>query len=201
MMLLAMLCSDLCIYVFISMIYSWILVLTRLYAWFHVLPCLCAKFLHVYMYVSMPICLDLSFHMPMCLDLSSLHALCYLPCTCVLHVMFMCLGLDLVCHVMYYCSLFVPFIAFSCVLAYWFEPDLDPMVFAIVLTPWPTSKGLDHPFCMSMLACLLLCFMLVLASLVLGFTTLDALSGFVVMRLHLTPMRPCLDITIWEASP
>ena len=178
MMLLATPCLDLCVYVFISMIYSWILVFTRLYAWFHVLPCLCAKFLHVYMYVSMPICLDLSFHMPMCLDLSSLHDLCYLPC-----------------------SLFVPFIAFSCVLAYWFEPDLDPMVFAIVLTPWPTSKGLDRPFCMSMLACLLLCFMLVLASLVLGFTTLDALSGFVVMRLHLTPMRPCLDITIWKASP
>ena len=177
-MLLAMSCSDLCVYLFISMIYSWILVFTRLYIWFHVLPCLCAKFLHVYMYVSMPICLDLSFHIPMCLDLSSLHDLCYLPC-----------------------SLFVPFIAFSCVLAYWFEPDLDPMVFAIVLTPWPTSKGLDRPFWMPMLACLLLCFMLVLASLVLGFTTLDALSGFVVMRLHLTPMRPCLDITIWEASP
>ena len=27
------------------------------------------------------------------------------------------LGLDLVCHAMCYCSLFIPFIAFSCVLA------------------------------------------------------------------------------------
>ena len=27
------------------------------------------------------------------------------------------------------------------------------MVFIIVHTPWPISKGLDHPFCMSMLAC------------------------------------------------
>ena len=69
MMLSAMPCLDLHVYVFISMIYGWILVFTRLYAWIHVLPCLCAKFLHVYMYVSIPICLDLYFHMPMCLDL------------------------------------------------------------------------------------------------------------------------------------
>ena len=45
-------------------------------------------------------------------------------------------------------------------------------------------------------ACLLLYFMLVLSSLVLGFAMLDALSGFVVVWLHPTPMRPCLDITI-----
>ena len=50
-------------------------------------------------------------------------------------------------------------------------------------------------------ACLLLCFMLVLASRVLGFATLDTLSGFMVMWLHLTPMRPCLDVTTWNASP
>ena len=55
--------------------------------------------------------------------------------------------------------------------------------------------------CMSMLACLLLCFMLVIASLVLGFATLDALSEFVVLWLHLMPMRPCLDVTIWDVSP
>ena len=50
-------------------------------------------------------------------------------------------------------------------------------------------------------ACLLLCFMLVLASRVLGFATLDTLSGFMVVWLHLTPMRPCLDVTTWDASP
>ena len=44
--------------------------------------------------------------------------------------------------------------------------------------------------------CLLLCFMLVLAFLVLGFATFDALSGFVVMWLHLMPMRSCLDVTL-----
>ena len=50
-------------------------------------------------------------------------------------------------------------------------------------------------------ACLLLCFMLVLASLVVDFATLDTLSGFVVVWLHSTPMRPCLDATTWDASP
>ena len=44
-------------------------------------------------------------------------------------------------------------------------------------------------------------FMLVLASLVLGFAMLDALSGFVVVWLHSTPMRSHLDVTIWDALP
>ena len=50
-------------------------------------------------------------------------------------------------------------------------------------------------------ACLLLCFMLMLASLVLGFATLDALNWFMVVWLRPMPMRPCLDVTIWGASP
>ena len=40
-----------------------------------------------------------------------------------------------------------------------------------------------------------------LASLVLGFAMLDSLSGFVVVWLHSTPVRPCLDVTIWDTSP
>ena len=43
--------------------------------------------------------------------------------------------------------------------------------------------------------------MLLLASLVLGFATFDTLSGFVVVWLHPTPIRPCLDVTTWDASP
>ena len=88
----------------------------------------------------------------------------------------------------------------SYVLAYWFGPNLDPMVFVTVRMPWPISKGLDHPY-LHVYACLLPCFILVIASLVLGFATLDALSGFVVVWLHPTPVRPCLDVTIWDASP
>ena len=68
------------------------------------------------MHVSMPICLDLCFHMPMRLDLCSLHALCYLPCDCALHAMFVCLDLDYVCHAMCYCS---PFVALSFFLVFW----------------------------------------------------------------------------------
>ena len=49
-------------------------------------------------------------------------------------------------------------------------------------------------------ACLLLCFMLVLASLVLGFAMLNAFHRLDLVWLHPTPMRPCLDVTIWEAS-
>ena len=74
------------------------------------------------------------------------------------------------------------------------------MVIVIIRTPWPISKGLDNPY-LYVYACLLLCFMLVLASLVLGFAMLDTISGFMVVRLHPTPMRPCLDVTIWDASP
>ena len=73
------------------------------------------------------------------------------------------------------------------------------MVFVIVHTLWPISKGLDHPY-LHVCACLLLCFMLVLASLVLGFATFDALGGYVVVWLRPTPRRPCLDETTWEAS-
>ena len=43
--------------------------------------------------------------------------------------------------------------------------------------------------------------MLVLASLVLGFATFDTLSVSVVVWLRLTPMCPCLSVTIWNVSP
>ena len=95
---------------------------------------------------------------------------------------------------------FLSIVSLYCVLAYWFGSDLDPMVLVIISTPWPISKGLNHSICMSMLACLLICFMLVLASLVLGFAMLNALSGFVVVWLRPTPMRPCLGVTTSEAS-
>ena len=149
-----------------------------LYVEIGVLTCLCAR-------IHIPYMLYTIFHV----------LLCSMLC--------LCLNLGYVCHAMCYCTSFVPFIAFSCVLAYWFRPDLDPMVFVIVHTPWPTSKGLDHPIfaCLCLLACLLLCFMLVLASLDLGFAMLDAFSRFVVVWLHPTPMRHFLGVTIWEASP
>ena len=131
-----------------------------LYAIIYVLacftPCLCARLIHVDVYVSMPTYLDLCFHMPMCLDLFSLHAIFYLPCAYALHAMFVCLDLSYVCHAMCYSSPFIPFIAFSCILAYWVGSDLDPMVFVIIHTPWPISKVLIILFaCLFLLAYIL----------------------------------------------
>ena len=68
----------------------------------------------------------------------------------------------------------------------------------------PYTKAHNKGFRSSYLhvyACLLLCFMLVLASLVLGFSMLDNLRGLDLVWLHPTPMRLCLDVTNWEASP
>ena len=148
----------------------------------------------------MPICLDLCFHMLVHLDLCSLHALCYLPCACEPHAMFVCLELGYVCHAMCYCSPFVALSFFLVFLVYWFGLDLELIVFVTICTRWPTSKGLDHPY-LHVYACLPLCFMLVIAYFVLGFAMLDALSGFGGWLLHPMPMRPCLDVTIWDASP
>ena len=69
------------------------------------------------------------------------------------------------------------------------------MIFVTVRTPWPTSKGMDHLY-LHVYACLLLCFMLVLASLVLGFAMFGAFRGVDPVWLHLTTMRPCSDVTI-----
>ena len=108
---------------------------------------------HAYMHIFMPICVDLCCHMLVCLDLCSLHAVCHLPCACALHAMFLCLNLGYVYHAICYCSHFFAFVFLSCVLAWWLGPDLDSMVFVTILTPRPTSKGLDHPICMFMFAC------------------------------------------------
>ena len=61
-------------------------------------------------------------------------------------------------------------------------------------------KGFGSPF-LHVYDFLLLCFMLVLASLVLGFAMFNALSGFVVVWLQPMPTRPCLGVTTWDASP
>ena len=78
--------------------------------------------------------------------------------------------------------------------------EVDPLIFGCIDAYFHQSKGMDHPY-LHVYARLLLCFMLMLASLVLGFAMLDVLSGFVVVWLHPMPMRPCLDVTTWDASP
>ena len=61
-------------------------------------------------------------------------------------------------------------------------------------------KGFGSPY-LHVYACLLRCFMLVLASLVLGFAMFGAFRRLDLVWLRSTLMRPCLGVTIWEASP
>ena len=193
MMLLAMPCLDLCV----------------LCVYFHAIwldPCL-----------HMLICLDPYSSMSMCQVSTCLHV-CFYACMTrsmfshvyVLRSMFStCFILSPICsctpcHVcvprprlsLSFHVLLQPFCRFvflSCVLAYWFGLDLDPMVSVTVHTPWPTSKGLDHPY-LHVYACLFLCFMLALPSLALGFAMFDLLCGLDLVWLHLMPMRPCSDV-------
>ena len=115
MMFLAMPCLDLCVYSFLPCYrvrsmssHAYMLGFTFLHVYVLGSTCLHACFI--------PICLNLCFHMLVCLDLWSLHALCYLPCACALHAMFVCLDLGYVCHAMCYCS---PFVALPFFLAFW----------------------------------------------------------------------------------
>ena len=113
--------------------------------------------------------------------------------------MFVCLGLDLFvmpCAIEALLSLNHSFLCFGLLVRTGSRPD------GLCHRPYTSShiKGFGSPI-FHVYACLLLCFMLVLAYLVLGFATLDAFSRFVVVQLHSTSMRPCLDVTIWEASP
>ena len=79
------------------------------FVFFHVL-CLHP---HAQMYFYMPTCIFPCLYVQIgvftCLDRCSLYALCHHLCACVLHALFMCLGLDLVCYAMCYYSPFVPF--------------------------------------------------------------------------------------------
>ena len=115
------------------------------------------RFFHVYvlglyMLMCMFLFLLVLIYVFTCFILSSM-CLCA-PC----HVCVPRPRLCLSCHVLLWP--FCCFVFLSCVLAYWFGPDLDPMVFVIVHTPWPISKGFTNPI-LHVYACLLLYFMLV----------------------------------------
>ena len=63
-------------------------------------------------------------------------------------------------------------------------------MFSTCLYTKANIKGFGSSY-LHVYACLLLCFILVLASLVLGFAMLDALRELDLVWLHSTPMRPC----------
>ena len=133
-------------------------------------------------------------------------SLCLDLCVYVLRAMLVCFDLCwLLCHVLL--KLFHPLI--SLFLVFWpFRQgvDLDPMVQAYIHTPRPILKSLDNFLCMSMFACFLLCFISMLASLNLGFATLCALYGLVLVdpqRHQLSVVasilpKACLGVTTCE---
>ena len=139
--------------------------------------------------------------MPTCLFpfLYVLYALCHLPCTCALHAMFVCLSLDLVSRAMCCCSPIVPFIASSCVFGLLVRTQSRPYKLCHCPNTEAHIKGFGSPY-FHVYACLLLYFMPMLAFLILGFAMLDAFCGLDLVWLHLTPMRPSLDVTTWDAS-
>ena len=115
-MSMVMLHSDLCVRVLFAMFYTQIYIRTCLYAWIQVLPCLCAKFLHVYMYVSMHICLDQCFHMLVCLDLCFACFMLSSMCLCApCHIYVPKPRLCLSCHVLLqpFCSFYHIFLCFG----------------------------------------------------------------------------------------
>ena len=152
---MAMLCSDLCLYAFRHVLYLDLHMYMLMCQLSNVLPCLCASF-HMFTCVLSCLCLDLHLHMFVCLDLCSA---CFMPSSMYLYSPFhVCVPrprIRLSCHVLL--QLFCRFIFLSCILAYWFKPDLDPMVFAIIHAPWRTSKDwITHFACLSCLSALCL---------------------------------------------
>ena len=99
------------------------------------------------------------------------------------------------CAIIAFLSLYLSFLSFVLLVRTQCRP------YGLCQRPYTLAhiKWFGSPY-LHVYACCLLCFTLLLASLVLGFTMLDALSEFVVVWLHPTPTRPCLDVTIWDAS-
>ena len=103
-MSMVMVCSNLCVCMLFAMFCAQIRFCTCLYVWIHVLSCLCVQLLHahtcfahayaqIYVYVLRSMfshvrVLRSRFFTCLCAQTYALHALCYIPCAHVLHVMF-----------------------------------------------------------------------------------------------------------------
>ena len=138
--------------------------------------------------------------------LGSMSSTCFMlssMCLCASHLVYvlrLCAILALVCHAMCYFCPFIPF--YRIFLCFGLMVTTRAKPYTLCHRPYTKVhiKGFGSSY-LHVYACLLLCFILVLASLVLGFATLVALSWFVAVWLHLTLVRPCLNVTIWDASP
>ena len=147
MMLLATLCSDLCVH---ALLPCFMIRSTSVHAYM-----LGFMFFHVYV-LSFYVCFSTYMSMYMFSHVivlgSMFSTLCYIPCACAIHAMFVCLDLGYICHAMCYCS---PFIALSFFLMFW-PNGQDP-----IQTLWslslpvhlvPHQRVWITPICMSMLA-------------------------------------------------
>ena len=144
------------------------------------LPCLCLD-LHAYVFFAMFLCLDL--------------------CVYVLRIMLVCLDLCwLLCHVLLFLS---PDISLSCFLALSIGCRSRSRGLGLHSYTKAYIKGFgSFPLCISMFACLLLCFIYILASLDLGFAKLWALCGLMFVWLHWSLLRligcnHLRDIPLW----
>ena len=148
------------------------------------LPCLCLD-PHVYVFLAM-FMLKSTYLCVLCHVYAQIYMLVFRSmflyldlCVYVLCAMLVCSYLCwLLCHVPPLISLFLAFWSFQ------WGVDIAPMVQAYIHTPIPILKGLDQLLCMSVFACLLLCFISILASLDLSFAILCALCGLVLVWLH-----------------
>ena len=100
------------------------------------------------------------------------------------------------CGIVALLSLYFSFLRFGLLVRTWSRPC------GFYHRPYTLAhiKGFRSPYS-HVYACLFLCLISMFAFLILGFATFDALSGFVVVWLQLTPMRPCVDVTTLDASP
>ena len=185
-MSMVMPCLDLHVCMHVLCSHTHVYAFTCLYALVWVLPCLCVQ---IYMLKYISTCLHAYFHAYMCRS-RCLHTqidVLYMPYA-IFHVLvhFMpCLCAQAQTLFVMPCAIIAPLFLLLNFLV--FQPNgQDP-----IQTLWSL-----HVY-----ACLLLCFMLVLASLVLGFAMFSALHELNLVWLHPTPMRPCSDITLWKASP
>ena len=190
-----------CLYDVVGLFLAWI------YESMYLFACLYAYMLgfmsfHVYV---------LNFYMFTCMFLCLYVQIYVLTCLCAwIYVLYMpyaifhVLGCSMPCSRAQTQAMFV----IPCVIVALLSLYLSFLCFGLMVETRSRPYGLcHHPYTLAhikgfgstLFACL--CLMLVLASLVHGFATLDALSGFVVVWLRPMPIRPCLDMTIQNASP
>ena len=153
--------------------------------------------LHAHMFASMlhtpfvlrPTCLDVHSHARMLVSL--LMFVLYMTCLCAqTQAMFVML-----CAIVVLLSLYLSFLCFL--------PNGSDSIQNLRSLSSSIHRGHIKRFGSPYLhvnAYLLLCFMLVLAFLILGFAMFGALRGLDLVWLHSTPMRPHSDVTAWDVS-